>query len=284
MAQEKVAIVTGAIKGIGLAIAKEFASKRIKCALSYYDWLDALDDMHETMKANNADYIALPVDLTQQDKVKGFVKRVVDHFGRLDILVNNIERGGWPIVHGKYTRRQWKLEFDTTISAKYYLFCESLPYLKKDGGGAVINISSISGIVGRSGPAGLIFHDCYSLANRAISSLTETWAREAAPEVRVNEVMLGIFDTRHGPGTRGWELLSDEQRQMIIKHTLLQRTGRPEEVAKCVYFLAEQASYMTGSVVRLDGGYVLGGEGVAEVPKGVVDPDAPLYGGTKPPE
>jgi len=284
MAHKKVAIVTGAIKGIGLAIAKELASKGIRCALTYYDWLDSLDHMHEVMKAQGVDYIAHSVDLTKQSQVQDFIEKAFNHFGRLDILVNNIERGGWPVVHGQYTERQWRLEFETTINAKYYLFRSALPFLKQHGGGSVINISSIAGITGRSGPAGLIFHDCYSLANRAISSLTETWAREAAPEVRVNEIMLGLFDTRHGPGTRGWGLLTEKQKEQLLNHILLQRTGHPEEVANCVYFIAEQATYMTGSVVRLDGGYVLGGESVPDIPEGVVDPNAPTFGGNIPPE
>ncbi len=284
MPHGKTAIITGAIKGIGLAIAKHLASKGIRCALTYYDWLDSLEHMHEVMKAQGTDYIACSVDLTKQSQVKDFIKKVFDHFGRIDILVNNIERGGWPIVHGKYTERQWRLEFETTINAKYFLFKNSLPFLKQNGGGSVINISSIAGITGRSGPVGLIFHDCYSLANRAISSLTETWAREAAPEVRVNEIMLGLFDTRHGPGTRGWGLLTEKHKEQLLDHILLQRTGQPEEVAKCVYFMAEHATYMTGTVVRLDGGYVLGGEKVPEVPIGVVDPNAPTYGGSIPPK
>ncbi len=284
MKEQKVAIVTGAIKGIGLAIAKELASHGIKCALTYYDWLDSLEDMHKAMKAQPSEYMASAIDLTKPEQVQGFIKEVIDHFGQLDILVNNIERGGWPIVHGQYTEKQWRLEFETTVNAKYHLFNASLPFLKKDGGGAVINISSIAGIVGRAGPAGLIFHDCYSLANRAISSLTETWAREAAPEVRVNELMLGLFETRHGPATRGWGLLTPKQKEELLNHILLKRIGQPEEVAKCVYFLAEQATYMTGSIIRMDGGYVLGGEKVPQVPKGVVDPNAPTYGGSKPPK
>jgi 3-oxoacyl-[acyl-carrier protein] reductase len=134
----------------------------------------------------------------------------------------------------------------------------------------VINLSSIAAIVGRSGPAAPVFNDGYAAASRAVSLLTETWAREAAPEVRVNEIMAGFVDTRHGPGTRGWGLLSEAQKQSIIDHTLLGRTGTIADVVKAVMFILRDAPFMTGSVLRLDGGYVLGGEKMQPLPKGVL--------------
>jgi 3-oxoacyl-[acyl-carrier protein] reductase len=92
----------------------------------------------------------------------------------------------------------------------------------------------------------------------------------AAPKVRVNEIMLGFFETRHGEHTRGWGLLSDPEKEAIIGHTLLQRTGRIEDVVKAVLFLLKEAPFMTGSVLRLDGGYVLGGEKIGPMPAGVL--------------
>jgi 3-oxoacyl-[acyl-carrier protein] reductase len=124
--------------------------------------------------------------------------------------------------------------------------------------------------VGRSGPAGLIFNDGYAAANRAVSSFTETWARQAAPEVRVNEIMLGLVATRHAEGTRGWGLLGPEQRAALLDHTLLGRTGTVEDVVKAVRFVVEEAPFMSGSVIRLDGGYVLGGDKVLPMPPGVL--------------
>jgi 3-oxoacyl-[acyl-carrier protein] reductase len=125
-------------------------------------------------------------------------------------------------------------------------------------------------MTGRSGPAALVFNDGYSAANRAVSSFTETWAREAGPAVRVNEVMLGLIDGRHGDRTRGWGALSQEQRDELRRHTLLRRTGLPEEVATAVLFVAVDAAYMTGAVLRLDGGFVLGGDQVPAMPPGIL--------------
>lgn len=277
--ENKVAVVTGAIKGIGLTIALELAHSGVKCVLPYYDWLDSLESMHRHMEETGVDYHAIPADLTCLEDVKNLIRTVQDRFGRLDILINNIERGGWPVVHGPYIPEQWDLEFKTTVTAKWYLFKEALPVLKSQGGGAVVNISSIAGLAGRTGPAGLVFNDCYSLSNRAIQSLTETWARQGAPEVRVNELLLGFVETRHGPDTRGWEIMSTEEQKAILDHTLLQRTGRVEEVAKMVRFLVFDASFMTGSTIRMDGGYILGGDKAASMPKGVVDPGESTFGG-----
>jgi 3-oxoacyl-[acyl-carrier protein] reductase len=88
--------------------------------------------------------------------------------------------------------------------------------------------------------------------------------------VRVNELMLGVFETRHGPQTRGWGLLTDRQRQAIVDHTLLARVGQVGDVIRAIRFLLDESPFMTGSVIRLDGGYPLGGEPVAPMPEGVV--------------
>ncbi len=276
----KVAIVTGAIKGIGLAIAKRLASCGIHCCLTYYDWLESLLHMKKEMEGYETEFLAVNVDLTAEDGAEKVVRQAVDRFGRLDILVNNIERGGWPAVHGKYVPEQWELEFNTTVTAKWNLFRQALAHLKERQGSAVVNISSIAGVVGRSGPASLVFNDCYALSNRAVSSMTEQWAREAAPEVRVNELQLGLFETRHGPGTRGWGVLSEGEKSALAGHTLLGRTGTVDEAAEAVEFLALHATFMTGAVVRLDGGYCLGGDRVSEMPKGVVEPGESTFGGS----
>ena len=279
----RVAIVTGAIRGIGLAVAESLARRGIDLVLTYYDWLDDLDNMHRKLSKTGAAYEAVSADLREKEQAEKAVKTAIDRFGRIDILINNIERGGWPVVHGPYTPEQWDLEFSTTVTAKRHLFNAAFPFLKRAGTSTVVNITSISGIVGRTGPAGLIFNDCYSLSNRAIGLLTEQWARMGAPEVRVNELMLGLFETRHGPGTRGWRLLSDQQQEEILKHTLLGRTGCMEDITKAVEFLIFDSPFMTGARIVLDGGYRLGCEDVPEMPEGVISPGEPTFGGSRKP-
>jgi 3-oxoacyl-[acyl-carrier protein] reductase len=265
----KVALVLGAIKGIGKGIGLALAGEGVKVGLNYYDWEDSLEKMEGDFQGAGAEYLVARTNLLETDQIHSLVHKVVTRFGRLDILVNNIERGGWPIVHGLYNREQWDLEMAATLRAKWWVYNAALPHLKASGDGVVVNVSSIAGLVGRSGPAGRIFNDGYAAANRAVSSFTETWAREAAPEVRVNELMLGLTETRHGPKTRGWGLLSESQRQEIIDHTPLRRIGSIEDVVKGVLFIIRDAPFMTGSVVRIDGGYVLGGDYSEAMPKGV---------------
>ncbi|MBS3758589.1 MAG: SDR family oxidoreductase [Desulfobacterales bacterium] len=265
----KVALVLGSIKGIGKGLALALAREGVRVAATYYDWQEALPRMQSELAQTGQAYLLLAVNLRDTEKIGPAVRQVADHFGRLDILVNNIERGGWPLVHGPYREAQWDLELETTLRAKQWVFESALPYLKAADDACVINFSSIAGIVGRSGPAGYVFNEGYSAANRGISLLTETWARMGAPNVRVNEIMLGLFETRHAEKTRGWGLLTDDQKKALIDHTLLGRTGKIDDVIKAMRFILVDAPYMTGSVLRLDGGYVLGGEPVGPMPDGV---------------
>lgn len=258
--KDKVALVLGAIKGIGKGIGLALADDGVKVALNWFDWEENLDKLELDFVKTGREHIIIRTNLLETEEIPKLIKKVVDRFGRLDILVNNIERGGWPVVHGPYVKAQWDLEMATVLRAKWWVFDSALPHLKASGDGVVINLSSIAGIVGRSGPASHIFNDGYAAANRGVSLLTETWARIGAPQVRVNEIMLGFVETRHGKGTRGWELLTKEQKRSIIDHTLLGRTGAIEDVVKAVRFIIKDAPFMTGGVLRLDGGYTLGGE------------------------
>lgn len=267
---DKVALVLGSIKGIGKAVGLDLASSGAKVVYTYHDWPESLAALKADVEARGREHWIAEINLIDTDAIHGFVDRIIDRFGRLDILINNIERGGWPVVHGKYVQEQWDLELATTLRAKQWVFNACLPHLKASGNGIAINFSSIAGMVGRSGPASYLFNEGYAAANRGISLLTETWARLGAPEVRVNEIMLGIFETRHAENTRGWGLLSEAQKQALLDHTLLERTGRIKDILRAVRFLIEDAPFMTGSVLRIDGGYVLGGEKIAPMPEGVV--------------
>ena len=267
--KNKVALVLGAIKGIGKGIALALAGQGVRTALTYHDWEESLPELEREMDATGTPHMIERINLLKPDAIAPLMEKIDRRFGRLDILINNIERGGWPVVHGEYISDQWDLEMETTLKAKRWVFHAALPRLKASGQGAVVNISSIAGIMGRSGPADILFNDGYAAANRAVSLLTESWARLGAPQVRVNEIMLGLVETRHGPGTRGWGLLSEEQHNALMAHTLIPRIGRIDDVTKAVLFVLKDAPFMTGSVLRLDGGYVLGGEKVGPMPKGV---------------
>ena len=271
----KTALVPGASRAIGRAIAKKLGEAGVRLILPTFDWPESIKEMEEEFKSAGFSFISMPIDLRSDSEVQTLIKQIQNEYGALHILVNNIERGGMPVVHGSYdlphNSDQWDLEITTTLKAKWLLFHHSLPLMLKSGTGAVVNISSISGISGRSGAAAPFFNDAYSAANRAVSSFTETWAREAAPTIRVNELMLGLIRHRHGEETRGWGELNQEEQEAISKQCLLERTGTPEEVADAVLFLIKDADYMTGSVLRIDGGITLGGQKVPPIPKGILE-------------
>ena len=273
--KNKVALVLGASKGLGRSIARALADSGTKLVLPYHnDWPKESEDMKKEFAWLGENHFTTEADLRDARQVKSLIAQVEKKFGALHILINNIERGGMPVVHGSYdlevNREQWDLEMDTTLKAKWLVVHNALPLMKNSGEGVILNFSSIAGIVGRTGPAGLIFNDGYAAANRAVSSFTQNWAREAAPDVRVNELMLGFFAARHAEGTRGWDLLKDLEKRAIVEHTLLQRTGNQDDIVKAVLFLIKDAPFMTGTVLRLDGGYVLGVEQVPEMPHGIL--------------
>lgn len=274
--QGKIALVPGASRPIGRAIARKLAQEGVKLILPTFDWPDSIREMEQEFRNQQSDALILPVDLREQEQVRAMMEKVEKHFGALHVLINNIERGGMPVVHGSYDHAhnhdQWELEINTTLKAKWLLFHHCLPLMKQSGPGAIVNISSISALTGRSGPAAPFFNDAYSAANRAISSFTATWAREAAPTIRVNELMLGLIQHRHGEETRGWSVMTEEEKQEILNHTLLQRTGTAEEVATASLFLVRDADFITGSVLRMDGGFCLGGEQIPDMPKGILSP------------
>ncbi len=271
----KTALVPGASRAIGREIARKLGEAGVRLILPTFDWPESITEMEEEFNSAGFSFLSLPVDLRSDAAVRNLVNLINKKYGSLNILVNNIERGGMPVVHGSYdlphNAEQWDLEISTTLKAKWLLFHHCLPLLLKSSEGAVVNISSISGISGRSGATAPFFNDAYSAANRAISSFTETWAREAAPSVRVNELMLGLIRQRHGEGTRGWEELEQEEKKAIRSQCLLQRTGTPEEVAEATLFLIRDADYMTGSILKIDGGVTLGGQPVPPMPKGILD-------------
>lgn len=272
----RVALIPGAGRPVGRAIADLFGARGASLVLpTIEDWPGANERVKDAFTAAGYDFLMLPCDLRDREQTTDLLEKVDHRYGALHYLINNIERGGMPVVHGAYelevNRDQWQLEIDTTLKAKYNLCRSAAQLLKNSGSGAIINISSMAALVGRAGPAALLFSDGYSAANMAISSLTRQWAREMAPSVRVNEIMLGLIAGRHGAGTRAWKEIDEQEQQELIDHTLAGRIGTPQEVAEFVYFLAVKALYMSGAVIPFDGGYLCGTETVAPMPPGILE-------------
>jgi len=119
--RDKVALVLGAIKGIGKGIGLALANEGVKVALTYFDWEESLDEMKNDFAQIGTEHLVVRVNLLKTSKIQALIQNVKEHFGRLDILINNIERGGWPIVHGPYVKEQWDLEMETTLRAKRWV-------------------------------------------------------------------------------------------------------------------------------------------------------------------
>ena len=140
---DKVALVLGSVKGIGKAIGLDLARAGARVVYTYHDWLESLPDLKRDAADAGMEYMIIPVNLLDTDAVGELVEKVIARFGRLDILINNIERGGMPIVHGEYVPDQWDMEMATTLRAKQWVFY----------GGA-----ALSQVVGRRGCDQLLFH------------------------------------------------------------------------------------------------------------------------------
>ncbi len=273
--RNKYVLIPGASRPLGRAIAKRFAEAGASLILPVFDWPESISEMENEFMDFGFNFSIISVDLRNKNSVIGLAENIKKKYGYIDYLINNIERGGMPVVHGSYdlahNENQWDIEFDTTLKAKWllYNYCASL--MKDRKGSSIVNISSIAGITGRSGPAALLFNDGYSAANCAVRSFTKNWAKELAPITRVNELMLGLIMYRHGEKTRGWGVLSAPEKKSLMNTILLGRTGTPEEVADTTYFLAVDASYITGTTIIMDGGFSLGGQNVPLPPPGILN-------------
>ena len=233
--ENKVAIVTGAAKGLGGAMAQLFAKEGAKVI--------AVDMMPLTYEAENVEFYKLNV--TDGEACKALTDYAKEKYGKIDILVNNagITRDA---MTRKMTDEQWDLVIDINLKGVFNLTRHVGPLMETDGGGSIINIASIVGEYGNIGQAN------YAASKAGVIGMTKTWAKEFARKgvpVRCNSIAPGYIMT---------DMMKTVPEDLLKKFaglTMLGRLGQPEEIANAALFLAsDESSYITGHVLSVNGG------------------------------
>lgn len=240
-----VALITGSARRIGGAIARRLHADGYDLALHYRgsgSEMQALAAELESVRAGSV--LALQADLSEFDRLPELVAHAIGRFGRLDALVNNASSFR-PTPIGTTTPQQWDDLFASNARAPFFLAQAAAPHLKATRG-AVVNLVDIYA------ERPLAHHSVYCMAKAALLMATKSLALELAPDVRVNAV---------APGAILWaeNETSETKQQAMLARTPLARTGTPEEIAEAVHWLLRNATYVTGQVIRVDGGRMLGG-------------------------
>lgn len=242
----KCALVTGASRGIGRAVALKLASEGAKVALNFAGNEAAANEVRQEIEAAGGQAILVKADVANEAAVQDMVQKTADAFGRIDILVNNagITRDG---LLARMKEEDWDAVLSTNLKGVFLTTKAVAKLMMKQRAGRIVNMASVVGVTGNAGQAN------YSAAKAGVIGFTKTIARELASRgVTVNAVAPGFIDTDMT------SVLSDKAKEAALTGIPLGRMGTPEDVAAAVLFLAsDQASYVTGQVLHVDGGMVM---------------------------
>jgi 3-oxoacyl-[acyl-carrier protein] reductase len=244
VAERKIALVTGAARGIGRAIALDLAGQGADVVVNYRSRPDAAEDVAEQIRSMERRSLVLKADVADQDQVQSMVDRIVEKWGGVDILVHNaaLHRGGRV---QKIGLEDWDLVLHTTLRGAYNCCRLIVPLMVKREWGRIINISSNAGVHGHAGDT------AYGSAKAGLIGFTKSLAKEVAKwGITANVVVPGFLKTdMTAPLFNTAEKLKSE-----IDGIPMGRPGEPHEIAEVVSFLALKASYVTGAVIMVDGG------------------------------
>lgn len=242
----KIALVTGASRGIGREIVLELAREGANVAINYAGSEAKALEVAEEIKAMGREAITIQADVSNSESVESMVKQTIESFGRLDILVNNAG-----ITKDNLMMRMKEADWDDVINInlKGVFLCTKAVtrQMMKQRSGRIINISSIVGVSGNAGQAN------YVAAKSGVIGLTKTTAKELATRgITVNAIAPGFITTDMT------DKLNDETKSEMLKQIPLARLGEPIDIAKTALFLAsEDSRYMTGQTLHIDGGMVM---------------------------
>jgi 7-alpha-hydroxysteroid dehydrogenase len=240
----RVALVTGAGRGIGAAIALAFASVGADVSISARTEAE-LDAVAAQVRDRGQRALVQPADVSDLGQLAGLVERTVAELGRLDILVNNA--GGsrsYPMMDTRVEHLRDALSFN--VLAPFELSRLAVPYLLQNEGASIINISSM---VSRNAPKSTLVH---GTTKAAIAHMTRLMATDLAPRIRVNGILPGAIETE---ALKGWlATLAPEARATMRERTSMRRNGTPEDIAAAAVYLAGSgASWVTGKLLEIDG-------------------------------
>ncbi len=242
----KTALVTGASRGIGKAIALALAAKGYAVAVNYAGSQAAAEAAKDEIIAAGGQAFTIQGDVSKSEDVDRIFKTIKEEFGQLDVLVNNagITRDGLLL---RMKEENWDAVISTDLKSDFLTTKAAAQMMMRKKKGAIINIASVVGIMGNAGQAN------YAAAKAGVIGLTKATAKElAGRNIRVNAVAPGFI------ATDMTEVIPEKNKEMMLQSIPLGRMGLAEDVANAVCFLAsEDASYITGQVLKVDGGMVM---------------------------
>jgi 3-oxoacyl-[acyl-carrier protein] reductase len=246
--QNKVAVVTGASRGIGRAIALELARRGASVVINYNASAEAAGEVVEAIEAEGGQAVAVQADVGDFDQAAELINTAVDTFGRIDILVNNAGTTRDQLLM-LMREEDWDVVLRTNLKGVFNCSKAAARKMMRQRSGRIVNISSVSGIAGQGGQTN------YAASKAGVIGFTKSLAKElGSRNVTVNAVAPGFVLTDLTAD------LPEDLKQQGIEATPLGRMGRPEEVAYAVVFLASDlASFITGEVLTVDGGLVTQG-------------------------
>lgn len=243
--ENKIALVTGASKGIGAAIAKKLAEDGAAVVVNYASSKADAEKVVEFINQSGGRATAIQGDVSLADDVKRILAETVEHYGKIDILVNNAGVYEWGPLES-VTEEGFHRQFNINVLGLLLASQIAVSYFG-DNGGNIINIGSG---VSSSQPAGSVL---YTATKSAVDSITRVLSKELGPKnIRVNSINPGIVDTE---GSRAGGFIGSDMEKMFVSMTPLLRVGEPEDIALIASFLAsEEARWLTGEIISAGGG------------------------------
>ena len=241
---KKIAIVTGASRGIGREIAKSLAKDKIKVIANYNKSEKEAIQLQEELKRQNIEIDLIKADISKREEIKKVVEYTLKKYGKIDALINNAGISGTKLFTD-VTDEEWNKIVNNNLYSAFCVTQEVAKNMIHEKNGCIINISSVWGIVGAS------CETIYSITKAGIDGMTKSLAKELGPSnIRVNSIAPGIIDTDMNKN------LSNEDIKNIEEEIPLEHIGKTLDISKCVEWLLED-NYTTGQVISINGGWII---------------------------